>query len=321
MSAKVGIWMPLYIGDYLADTMHLTTEQHGAYLLLIMAYWKNGGPLPSSDQQLAAICRLSQDSWVSYKSVICGFFEDRDGLLVHERIEDEIAGANKNKSKRSMSGSKGAQAKWGEPSSAKETRSERLANARRLARHLPEEWEALKNMIGCCVRCGCEGELVKDHIKPIYQGGSDGIDNLQPLCRSCNASKGPESVDFRPIDWKERLAKRLANACPSPSPLPIKIKSSSVQLADHVPCAEIFDAYAESLPTLPQLKIKDDARKRAIKSLWRQSEKFQTVDFWRRYFKYVSGIPFLMGMRGIGFDWLMKPANFKKVLEGNYQDA
>ena len=88
-----------------------------------------------------------------------------------------------------------------------------------------------------------------------------------------------------------------------------------------MPCAEIFDAYAKALPELPQLKLKDEARKKAIRSLWRQSKKFQTVDFWERYFNYVRGIPFLMGMRGIGFDWLMKPANFKKVLEGNYQDA
>jgi 5-methylcytosine-specific restriction endonuclease McrA len=76
----------------------------------------------------------------------------------------------------------------------------RLANQK--GTHTKEEWIELKTFFNICVRC--EGEsgysyLGKDHIIPIYQGGSNSIKNLQPLCPHCNASKGPENIDYRVI--------------------------------------------------------------------------------------------------------------------------
>lgn len=36
-------WMAFYVADYLADTLHLSATEHGAYLLLISHYWVHGG--------------------------------------------------------------------------------------------------------------------------------------------------------------------------------------------------------------------------------------------------------------------------------------
>lgn len=54
--------MPLYVGDYLGDTQRLTTEQHGAYLLLILDYWRNG-PAPDDDLVLQQITKLNKAGW------------------------------------------------------------------------------------------------------------------------------------------------------------------------------------------------------------------------------------------------------------------
>ncbi len=40
-----------------------------------------------------------------------------------------------------------------------------------------------------CVTCGSTVDLCIDHITPITRGGSDDLDNLQILCRSCNSRK------------------------------------------------------------------------------------------------------------------------------------
>ncbi len=83
------IWMPLYIGDYLKDTRRLSTLEHGAYLLLIMEYWQQGG-LPDDDAQLARIAGLSLSEWRSVRPTLSSFFTNGWN---HERIERELAQA------------------------------------------------------------------------------------------------------------------------------------------------------------------------------------------------------------------------------------
>lgn len=88
-----------------------------------------------------------------------------------------------------------------------------------------------------------------------------------------------------------------------------------------IPYGEIFDAYSRILPTLPQPMLRDDARKNAIRLRWQMDERFQSVEFWIQYFEYIKGSQFLMGMKGACFDWFFKSANFKKVIDGNYDNA
>lgn len=76
----------------------------------------------------------------------------------------------------------------------------RLMAARLRGRHTDQEWLELVSKHTHCPRCKQATTVFqKDHIIPIYQGGSDGIENIQPLCKTCNAAKGPETIDWRTI--------------------------------------------------------------------------------------------------------------------------
>ena len=100
-------WMPLYIGDYLAGTAHLSTEQHGAYLLLLMHHWRNG-PLPDDDIQLAQIARIKSITFVRrHAQILRAFFEKSADGLIHTRLMKERAHADDVSAKRAASGKLG----------------------------------------------------------------------------------------------------------------------------------------------------------------------------------------------------------------------
>ena len=101
--SKTDLWMPLYVGEYLADTGHLTTTQHGAYLLLIMHYWRKR-ELPSDDKQLAAIAKLPLRIWLDTKETLQAFFYDG---WRHKRIEAEFQRRLEVSEKRASAGAKG----------------------------------------------------------------------------------------------------------------------------------------------------------------------------------------------------------------------
>ena len=48
-----------------------------------------------------------------------------------------------------------------------------------------------------CLCCGDGNNISLDHIIPVYKGGLNEINNLQPLCKSCNSRKGTKIIDYR----------------------------------------------------------------------------------------------------------------------------
>lgn len=95
---KTDIWMPLYIGDYTAGTIGLTKSEHGSYLLLIMAYWVNGGPLKEKTAQ--SIAGDDVDS-------ISKFFEIKDGFWHQKRIDLEYSKSLARKEQAQENGKRG----------------------------------------------------------------------------------------------------------------------------------------------------------------------------------------------------------------------
>jgi len=111
--AKPTAWMPMFWGDYLRDTQHLSTEEHGAYLLLIAHYWSTGRPLPDDPKYLMRLTTLSEYKAKKIFPVLSAFFKIENGHWHHARIERELTGAFG----RSEHARRGAMGRWHPPSS------------------------------------------------------------------------------------------------------------------------------------------------------------------------------------------------------------
>lgn len=84
--------LPLWTDAYLADTGHLTTLEHGAYLMLLMSMWRAGGQLPNDDRKLARFAKLTTPQWQRIKDTIMEFMTvSSDELTVSQgRLADEL---------------------------------------------------------------------------------------------------------------------------------------------------------------------------------------------------------------------------------------
>lgn len=104
-------FMQLYVSDFVGDTLHLSSEQVGVYLLLLMAMWNADGSLPDDDAKLARVARLSLKKWRAARPELMEFFTVADGHVTHGRLTKELQKSERQSQSRSAAGAKGFAAK------------------------------------------------------------------------------------------------------------------------------------------------------------------------------------------------------------------
>lgn len=124
--------------------------------------------------------------------------------------------------------------------------------------------------------------------------------------------------------WEERKKKSENDANASKSTQkdaneePVEIVTDE---SHRVPYQEIVNMYHEICVSLPTVRAVSDSRRKMIRSRYNQ----YGIDEIRTVFEKAEASDFLTGRTdkpwtGCGFDWLLKPSNFLKVLEGNYDN-
>jgi hypothetical protein len=98
---------------------------------------------------------------------------------------------------------------------------------------------------------------------------------------------------------------------------------AGVKSVSDCPHQDIINLYHEKCPTLRKVKVWSGEREKHLRARWRQAEKHQSLEFWASYFEYVAASDFLIGNAGsfsADLEWLVKPSNFIKVVEGKYDN-
>jgi uncharacterized protein YdaU (DUF1376 family) len=127
-------FMQLFVGDMVGDTLDLTAEQFGAYLLILMRMWTAGGSLPDDDNKLATIARMSVKKWRAVSPNIMAYFDRADGSITNRRLTMELRKGEGKTLKRSDAGARGGRA------NALRFKKRGEANASALPKHLPEPY-------------------------------------------------------------------------------------------------------------------------------------------------------------------------------------
>jgi uncharacterized protein YdaU (DUF1376 family) len=230
--------IPLFGDAYLADTHHLTLEEHGAYLKLIMIAWRmTDCALPNDDSRLAQMLGLSKGKWAKLKPVVMAFWTLGETGWTQGRLTKERAFVDKKRATNRAA----AEARW--------------------------------------------------------------------------SGQAAENIDG---DECERTSER--NAPPPPPPQVQKeVEAAPQPRAAHQPVSEAFDVWngAAAAAGWRTVTKRTGERQAKLRAMLRS----EGIEGWTAALAKARASPLLGGHdppHWFTFDFITKPGNFAKLIEGNY---
>lgn len=104
--------MPLLTDAYIADTQHLTNEEHGVYFRLLMFAWRTKTcSLPNDDKRLATMVGVTAGKWAKLKPIIMGFWSLENEQWTQKKQLSQRAFVEKSRKQKSFAGKASAKAK------------------------------------------------------------------------------------------------------------------------------------------------------------------------------------------------------------------
>jgi len=185
----------------------------------------------------------------------------------------------------------------------------------------------------------CDEEILKMQDKQAKARSS-----AQASVNARKAKANPPQSEWQ-ADAERTLSERSTDVqLPTPTPTPIKeyICPPEGELDLKIPdCkhSEVISLYHQHLPTLRKVEVWNAARQGYLRQRWREVaeelSKSQAIDssnvlgWWAEFFQHVGKSKFLTGKvnskDGRAFtadlEWILKPSNFAKIVEGKYHGA
>jgi uncharacterized protein YdaU (DUF1376 family) len=116
---------PLKPADLIADTNHLTAEEFGAHVRILLTMWLQGGRLRNDDAELARIAGISRRRWRTMRERVMRSFTTINDEISQKRLTDTLVSIREMRRQKSLA----AQARWSPNTHASALRTQCNRNA------------------------------------------------------------------------------------------------------------------------------------------------------------------------------------------------